>query len=129
SLPASAGRGREPSYSIGRPHGLGPRGKALSSAAISASLSDNFPAAALSAACSALDAFGIASTDGARVRNASATWRAVALCASAMACSTSPPLLRADGNSLWPNGEYATTATPCCSHQGTTACSIARSCR
>ena len=59
--------------SIGRPRGFGPRGKALSSAAISASLSVRLPAAALSAACSALDAFGIASTDGARVRNASAT--------------------------------------------------------
>src|SRR5215218_946932 len=92
-------------YSIGRPRGLGPRGKALSSAAISCSRSDNSPAAAFCAACSALDALGIASTEAARVRNASATWRGVALCASDIACSTSPPLLRPDGNSLWPNGE------------------------
>ena len=66
-------------YSIGKPRGLGPRGKALSSVAISASLSVKSPAAALSAACSALDAFGIASTEAARVRNASATWRAARL--------------------------------------------------
>ena len=91
--------------SIGRPRGLGPRGKALSSAAMSAALRFRSPAAAFSAACSALEAFGIASTEAARVRNASATWRGVALCASAIACSTSPPLLRADGKSLWPNGE------------------------
>src|SRR5205823_11801586 len=52
------GEGEEDRYSIGRPRGLGPRGKALSSAAISASLSFKFPAPALSAACSALDAFG-----------------------------------------------------------------------
>jgi len=60
-------------YNIGRPRGFGPRGKALSSAAISLSLSFSFPAAALSAACSALEAFGIANTDGERVRKPSAT--------------------------------------------------------
>src|SRR6266480_630337 len=92
-------------HSIGRPRGFGPRGNALSSAEISLSLSVSFPAAAFSAACSADEAFGIANTDGARVRKLSATWRTVALCASAMLCSTSPPLLRAEGNSLWPNGE------------------------
>src|SRR5437870_3555826 len=84
---------------------FGPSWKALSSAAISASLSLQSPAAAFYAACSALEALGIASTEAARVRNASATWRAVALRASAIDCSTSPPLLRADGKSLWPNGE------------------------
>ena len=51
-------------YSIGRPRGFGPRGKALSSAAISSAPSTRSPAAALSAACSALEAFGIANTCG-----------------------------------------------------------------
>jgi len=36
-------------YSIGRPRGIGPRGNAASSAAISAALSARSPAAALSA--------------------------------------------------------------------------------
>ena len=60
-------RGRS-CYSIGRPRGFGPRGKALSSAAISLIAEHSLPAAALSAACSALAAFGIANTDGSRVR-------------------------------------------------------------
>ena len=63
-------------YNIGRLRGFGPHGNALSSAAMSASLRINLPAAALSAACSAAEAFGIANTDGLRVRNVSATWRA-----------------------------------------------------
>lgn len=60
-------------YSIGNPRGFGPRGNTLSSIDISLSLSTRSPAAALSAACSALEAFGIANTRGLRVRNASAT--------------------------------------------------------
>src|ERR1700675_4767271 len=54
-------------YSIGKPRGFGPRGKAFSSAASSLSLRLSLPAAALSAACSALEAFGIANTEGVRV--------------------------------------------------------------
>src|SRR5436189_721013 len=92
-------------YSIGRPRGFGPRGNALSSAATSAVLSVRSPANAFSAACSAEDALGIASTDGERVRKLSATCRGVALRVSAIACSAVPPWLRGDGNSLWPNGE------------------------
>src|ERR1700676_4576360 len=65
-------------YSIGKARGFGPRGKALSSAAISSALSTRSPAAAFSAACCSLEAFGIANTRGARVREASATWRGVA---------------------------------------------------
>ena len=60
-------------YSIGRPRGFGPRGNALSSAAISPSPSTRSPAAAFSAACSAVDAFGIGNTLGARARKLSAT--------------------------------------------------------
>jgi hypothetical protein len=47
---ASAATRRRHSYNIGRPRGFGPRGNALSSAAISFSLKVSFPAAALSAA-------------------------------------------------------------------------------
>ena len=84
-------------YSIGRLRGFGPRGNALSSAPISLSLSFKSPAAAFSAAWSALEAFGIANTQGMRVRKLSATWRGLALCASAIVCSTSPSLLSGDG--------------------------------
>lgn len=59
-------------YSIGRPRGFAPRGNAWSSLASSSLLSFNPPAAALSAACVASEAFGIASTPESRVRNASA---------------------------------------------------------
>src|SRR5882724_5225603 len=92
-------------YSIGKPRGFGPRGNALSSAAISFSLSVRFTAAALSAACSSLEAFGIANTEAWRVRRLRATWRDDAPCASAMVCNACPALLRGDGKSLWPNGE------------------------
>src|ERR1700752_1542959 len=64
---------RRNDYSIGRPRGFGPRGKAWSSAAISALLSVNAPAVALSAACSGVEAFGIANTEVSRVRKPSAT--------------------------------------------------------
>src|SRR3569833_2153369 len=60
-------------YSMGRPRGFGPRGNAWSIAAISSFDRSSAPAAAFSAACSALDALGIASSDGPRVRKASAT--------------------------------------------------------
>src|ERR1700687_3768781 len=87
-------------YSIGRLRGLGPRGKALSRAAISSSPSLSLPAAALSAARSGVEAFGIANSWGSRVRKLKATWRGDAACASAMACSTSPALLCGCGKSL-----------------------------
>src|SRR6266571_1151247 len=87
-------------YSIGKLRGFGPRGNALSSAAISFSLSVRFAAAALSAACSSLAAFGIANTEAWRVRKLRATWRGDAPCASAMACNNCPALLRGDGKSL-----------------------------
>src|ERR1700730_10763109 len=87
-------------YSIGRLRGLGPRGKALSRAAISSPPSTRSPAAALSAACSWLEAFGMANTEGSRVRKLRATWRGEASCAVAIACSTSPALLCRCGNSL-----------------------------
>src|ERR1700692_2684714 len=87
-------------YSIGKPRGFGPRGNALSSAAISFSLSVRFAASALSAACSWLAAFGIANTQAWRVRKLRATWRGDASCASAMVCNACPALLRGDGKSL-----------------------------
>ena len=75
-------------YSIGRPRGFGPRGNALSSAAISPSPSTSLPAAALSAACSGVPAFGIANTmagasekparSGAATRHARQRWPAAA---------------------------------------------------
>src|ERR1700730_17350079 len=92
-------------YSIGRLRGLGPRGNALSSIAISSLVSTRSPAAAFSAACSGVEAFGIANTKGSRVRKAKATCRGDAVCAAATCCSTSPAWLRRDGKSLWPNGE------------------------
>ena len=49
-------------YSIGRLRGFGPRGKTLSRAATSSSPSTRSPAAAFSAACSGVEAFGIANT-------------------------------------------------------------------
>src|SRR6202048_983693 len=87
-------------YSLGKPRGFGPRGKALWSAASSLSLNVSFPAAALSAACSADAAFGIANTTGLRVRTLNAPWRADAPCAPALVRSTSPGLLRGYGKSL-----------------------------
>src|ERR1700751_1244827 len=92
-------------YSIGRLRGFGPRGNAASSAAISLSFNTRSPAPALSAACCALDAFGIGNTVILRARNASATWRGVAPCALAILASTSPALLFDDGKSSCPNGE------------------------
>ena len=81
-------------YSIGKPRGFGPRGNVLSSAAISFLLSVRFAAAALSAACSSLEAFGIANTEAWRVRKLKTTWRGDAPCASAMVCNACPGLLR-----------------------------------
>src|SRR5437764_2129948 len=78
-----AGRGRRRPLQHRKTARLGSARKRLVECGDLGTLSFKFPAPALSAACSALDAFGIAITDGARVRNASATWRAVALCASA----------------------------------------------
>ncbi len=72
------GFGRTPRQIIGRPR-FGPRGKAASSAAISASVSVRSPAPALSSAWSRRLALGIARTDGRCVRKARATCRAVAL--------------------------------------------------
>src|SRR6267378_8234388 len=89
----------ESRYSIGKPRGLGPRGNAVSSAAISSSLSISSAAAALSAAWSGLEAFGIANTQVWRVRKLKATWRGDAPCAAAIVCSISPALLRGDGKS------------------------------
>src|ERR1700732_1066767 len=87
-------------YSIGRLRGFRPRGNASSSVAISFSLSVRFAAAALSAACSWLEAFGIANTEGRRVRKLKATWRGDAPWALAIACNACPALLRAGGKSL-----------------------------
>src|SRR5258708_6507268 len=87
-------------YSIGRLPSFGPRGKALSSAAISSLLRTRSPAAAFAPACSGVEAFGIANTKGSRVRKARATWRGVASRASAIFWSTSPALLRGEGKSL-----------------------------
>ena len=77
-------------YSIGRPRGFGPRGNAWSSAAISRSLERrDLPAAAFSAACSALDAFGIANTEAcAREKAQRDLTRALPSCASAIVCNT-----------------------------------------
>src|ERR1700716_2806111 len=90
----------ESHYNIGRLRGLGPRGKALSMAAISSPPSTRSPAAAFSAACSGVEAFGIANTRGSCVRKLKATWRGDAPWASAILCSTSPALPREDGKSL-----------------------------
>src|SRR5215813_9620041 len=75
---------------MGRLRGSGPRGNAASSAAISSLVSTRSPAPAFSAACSALDAFGIANTGIARVRKLSVTWRDVARCVLAISASTMP---------------------------------------
>ncbi len=76
-LPGSA-------YSMGSARGRGPRGKAASIRDSSASVSRRSPAPALSAACSGLDALGIANSEGRRSKNRSATWRGVARCAAAI---------------------------------------------
>src|SRR3954452_976752 len=92
-------------YNIGRLRGRVPRGKTFSMAAISSAPSQSIPAAALSAACAGFAAFGIANSGSSRVRKASATCRGDAPCASAIACSTAPPLLLELGKSCCPNGE------------------------
>jgi hypothetical protein len=53
-------------------------GNAASIRSISACVSRSVAVPALSAACSGVDAFGIANTDGRRTKNLRATWRAVA---------------------------------------------------
>src|SRR5690349_3367841 len=99
------GRALSKIYSIGRLRGFDPRGNDVSSAEMSAALSVSVPAAAFSAACSELEALGIGNTGASRARKLSATWRGVALCCSAIFCSTLPPALAGEGKSLWPNGE------------------------
>ena len=76
---------------MGNSRGRGPRPKALSIRASSASLSLRWPAAAFSAAWSARAAFGMTNNDGRRSRNRSATCRGVALCFAAIFASTWPP--------------------------------------
>jgi hypothetical protein len=115
--------------SIGSPRRRCPRGKAASIRAISACDNCISDAPAFSSTCSTLDALGIAKTEGRRVRNASAIWRGVASCACAISASRRLPGVCLLGKSPCPNGLYAVTARRCCSHQGNTACSIARSCK
>ncbi len=52
----------------------------------------------LSSACLAFAALGMAKSDGRRTRKASAAWRGVAPCASAISCSTRPPAVSGPGN-------------------------------
>ena len=64
------------------------------------------PAAAFSAACSALDALGIANTDGVRVRKAQRDLSRRASCARRrFSAAPRRPGCAATGKSLWPNGE------------------------
>ena len=77
----------------------GPRGNAASIRDSSASVSRRSPAPAFSAACSGLEALGIAKSEGRRTRNRSATWRGVAPCAAAISCSTRPPSVSGPGKS------------------------------
>ena len=66
-------------YSIGRLRGFGPRGNARPARRSRSALSVRSPAAAFSAACSAVEAFGIANTEECASGKLSATWRGVAV--------------------------------------------------
>jgi hypothetical protein len=71
-------------YNIGSLAGRGPRGKALSMRAMSATDNRKSPAPAFSAACSGVEALGMVKSPGRRTRNWSATWRGVARYSSAI---------------------------------------------
>ena len=78
AMPVSAGwlrmeeYRRSPIQIIGRERGRRPNGNAASIFDISAGVRRSVAAPAFSMACSTFDAFGMESTDGRRVRNASA---------------------------------------------------------
>ena len=92
---------RVAAYSIGRLRGFGPRGNAVSSAAISSLASARVRRPRRSRRhAPASRPLESQTPKGSRVRNASATWRGDAPCASAILCSTSPALLRGSGKSL-----------------------------
>ena len=65
-------------YNIGKVRGREARGKAASMPAISASERRSRAAPAFSSTCSGVEAFGMANSEGRRLRNASATCRGVA---------------------------------------------------
>ena len=64
---------RAADYSIGSERGASPRGNDFSMRAILSADNCRWSAPALSAACAVVAAFGIANTDGRRVRKLSAT--------------------------------------------------------
>jgi hypothetical protein len=91
-------------HNIGNDAGVERSGKALSMTSISAAVSRTSPAAAFSTAWVALEALGMAKSEGWRVRKANATWRGVAPCAAATFARTLPPALRRPGKRRCPKG-------------------------